>query len=80
MDEADIVWNLCVELSPIYDLAAVPVPGGYSLHDDSTGLVEFRGETGNDPIFIMKSILECEPVSEIQMLAILREPIQQESI
>ncbi len=79
LDEADIVWDLCVELSPIYDLVAVPIPGGYSLHNDSAGLIEFRGKTGNDAIFIMKSILQCKPVSEIQMLAALQKPVEHKS-
>jgi hypothetical protein len=49
----------------------MPIPGGYCLRNDTAGSVEFRGTTSKSPIFAMKSIIDCQPISEMQMLAIV---------
>lgn len=70
-NESPVVWESAPLVVPIFESDAVPIPGGYCLRNGTAGTVEFRGKTGNDSIFIMESILECKPVSEMQMLAAL---------
>lgn len=75
LKDVEFITSFGLHIAPIGDPVAVPIPGGYSLRSDSAGFVEFRGKTGNDPIFVMKSIIACKPVSEMQMLGVLQQPI-----
>ncbi len=43
------------------------------MDDEAYGSVEFRGQTNRERIFIMESIIQCNPISEEQILAIALE-------
>jgi hypothetical protein len=55
----------------------VRLPGGYDFRTKCVNPIEFRGNIGDNPAFIMNSIINCKPIPEelmLNFLKVLEEP------
>jgi hypothetical protein len=80
LEEAGIDWQqLKLELFPTHKPNnMMRLPGGHHLRANAANPITFRGKTGNDPIFVMQSIIDCKAISEEEILRSLKKPINLE--